>query len=130
MNKEAGVVLLEVLLSVILISVGLVVLYQPFLSSLSALDYASCRLDADHWMINRMWEIQGQFARTRSLPGPIESEPVALGGRHGQHRMTLQPLTLDGQLLEATHQVWWHVGSKTKKVELTTYLFSQAESKP
>lgn len=55
-GKKAGMTLIEVLLSVTILTIGLLVLYRPFLTSLDAITYVNDRIEADRLLSHLVWE--------------------------------------------------------------------------
>ena len=77
-RASAGFTLIEVILSVVIHSVGLVAVNQTLLHSLSVLSYSQTRFQANRLAENKMWEIQNQTF-SKNQPPPRRDEGVLLG---------------------------------------------------
>lgn len=74
---QAGFSLIEVLLSVVILSAGLVLINQTLLQSLVAADYANTRARADRAANKRIWEVKSLVWTERARP-PVKEDGVLL----------------------------------------------------
>ncbi len=77
---QSGFSLIEVLLSVVILSTGLVLINQTLLRSLTAADYANTRARADQAVEKKIWEVKSLAWAERSRP-PAREEGVLLEGK-------------------------------------------------
>ncbi|MCM8774735.1 MAG: hypothetical protein NC930_00025 [Candidatus Omnitrophica bacterium] len=122
MKTQTGMILLEILLSVLVLSVGLIAVYRPLLASLSALDYADTRLEARHFIADRIWECQRAILEKKRLPTMVQKQPVVLNKRQAYYQVKIMPLSPDNHLLRLNHVVWWRAGGRIKNVKQFTYV--------
>jgi len=78
---QQGFSLVEVLLSVVILSAGLVAVNQTLLQSLAAADYVNTRAQADQASEKKIWEIKNS-AWVDRVPPPLREEGMLLEGRN------------------------------------------------
>lgn len=115
-----GFMLVEAMVAAAVLSLGVVMLYRSFFSSLDAVQYASHRIFAQIW-------IQGKIAAEREnvillgevVPG-TEAASFVLEGREFSWHRTLQSLDADLYMLSIT--LSWKDAARTRTESYTTYL--------
>lgn len=65
-NKKAFS-LIEQMVAVAVLSLGIVLIYGAFFTSLNAFNYSSSRLDALSWMDEKIWETQNELICSGAL---------------------------------------------------------------
>lgn len=78
--QQRGLSLIEVMLCVVVLSVGLAAVNQTLLKSLESLIYVQNRFEADRVASNQIWEIQNQ-AWHHQAPPPMRSDGSWLGNK-------------------------------------------------
>lgn len=116
-----GFTLIEVMLSVTLLSLGLIAVNQTLLSSLSILNYSDTRFDADQAAQHKIFEIQDQALHHKQAPRAKE-EGVLLRGRK-TFSYLLQSVSVRGSqsLYEVRLRVQWLDAGKEKGLNRTFY---------
>ncbi|MFC1699424.1 prepilin-type N-terminal cleavage/methylation domain-containing protein [Candidatus Omnitrophota bacterium] len=62
-NKKAFS-LIEQIIAVAVLSLGIMLVYEAFFTSLGAFNHATRRLDAQRWMNEKIWDTEDQLQRT------------------------------------------------------------------
>jgi len=62
-----GFTLVEIMVTVAVLSFGIVMLYQAFFTCLNAFGYSLRRLDAQRWMDEKIWEMEDELIRSGTL---------------------------------------------------------------
>ena len=76
-NKTRGITFIEVMLTVVILSVGLVGLYRSFFSAVNYLDHLSARLYALNLMESRIATIERDFRSLKDFDiGPLQEDAV------------------------------------------------------
>lgn len=118
---QKGMTLIEVLLAVVILSVGLVTVYRALLGSLQTLKYAENRLEG-HWaLIQKVWEMQDYLERMKKLPVLEDDGAISLGGRNAKYEVEVNPLSADRDFFEIRHRLVWKFQGKNKRIERTGY---------
>ena len=119
-----GMMLLEVLLSVVILAVGIVIIYRPLLAATSALYLSDNRMEADRLLSFKRWELARDLLKQEWLP--IKSEMVVGKRKTYDYRMQISPLTEDGLLQKVTHELSWREGGRIKNVKRDSFILVSA----
>lgn len=122
LNKRSGFLLLEVLVSITVISMGLVYIVRSFSSSTRAIETATRFLKSVSLAEEKMWELEakgavkkgrdeGRFKEDENFRWRIEAE--------GLRDVPINVLKLKVE--------WKGVAQKTQRVSLETYLWNEEE---
>ena len=122
MKTSAGIALLEVLLSVVLLSAGLIAVYQPLLASVSAMDYLDYRVESRRLIANFIWNVTDAAVKTRTLPAEPETGTLMGGRRVVRYRAAIRPLTKDSALSQLDVTVFWQAGGRKRELTHALYL--------
>ena len=120
-SGQNGFTLIEVMLSVVLLSVGLVAINQALLKSLSTLAYLQTRGQANSITQNKIWEIQS--AAWNQNEAPSRKEDGVLLGTHQAFNYKLQSVTVRGSelLYEIRLAVRWLESGKELGLQRSFY---------
>ena len=128
MKGESGIILLEVLLCVILISVGIVVVYQPLISSMQALHYAETRADAENYVMQEINKIRKYADISKKMPEVGGTKRIKINDRNADYRLQITPVSPDRKLVEVKHEVSWKFGGRIKRFHKTLFLYVPYEA--
>jgi Tfp pilus assembly protein PilV len=117
-----GISLIEVLLSISILSGGLVAVYQPLLSSLDILNYADVRSEASRLASDFIWQLEQDVQRMGELS--YENKVGILLGqdRTYQYDLNVYPVSKLPQLRELELSVSWTVGGRQKHINRLSYM--------
>ena len=118
MNQK-GMTLIEVLLAVVVLSIGLVAVHRALLASFQTLKYAENRLEAERILSEKKWELEDYLSRMKRLPASLSNETVSLGSRKASYSLTTDSLGLD--FFVVTHRLQWNFQGQVKRIALKTY---------
>ncbi len=113
---QSGFSLIEVVLSVIVLSVGLIAVNQTLLFALSSLNYADIRMQADQLAEEKIWEVQSTARHSAQKP-PVREEGEILGSDRAFNYI-LQSVAVRGSsyLYESRLSLEWRDSGKKNKI--------------
>ncbi len=119
--QKTGMTLLEVLISVSLLSFGIVAIFQPLLTSLSALNYVDTRSEASRLAANFLWELKEQSTQSKNFL--LRSGSGKLIGQTKTYNYDLSVNRFESarDLREVKLSVLWISGGQKKQVERIAY---------
>lgn len=107
-------------MSAVILSAGIIAVYQPLLSSISGLHDAEHRLAAGRVLSEQLWLIQSGMVRLGRFPHESPGA-VTVGNKAFYFGYREKPLTSDGKLYSVEGLVSWQSGSKRKSIKRTVY---------
>jgi len=120
--RAGGFTLIEVLLSVLILSVGLIGVFRPLLASMSALEFIGNRSEASRLMIHLIWKHQEE---SRVLGEIVErlGQGELVGAESVYHySLKAEPLSSRGRLYQVDYKISWHEGGRNKSLSRGAYL--------
>ena len=132
-GSKRGLALMEVMVSVAIMSVGLVAIIQAFITAVGALRTAQNRVYARQILEDKMIEIEQELIEEGGVePGSSRGE-IELGNRSFDWSLEISPveegeeLDLSEELNESRLSVSWQEANRAKDVLLVTYLENKKE---
>lgn len=122
-GKEKGITFIEVMLTVIILSVGLVALYRSFFSAVNYLDHLSTRLYAFNLMEDRIAVIERDFRSLKDFDiGPLQQEAV-VNNRPVlfQYAVDLKPVGTLLSVFELDIVLSWQEHGRSVSISRTAY---------
>ncbi|OGX29559.1 MAG: hypothetical protein A2705_01355 [Omnitrophica WOR_2 bacterium RIFCSPHIGHO2_01_FULL_52_10] len=125
-RDQRGSLLIEVLVSVVILSTALTLIIQSMAASLRAIQYGAGYTTALILLDNQMCDLlrkgtaKSGLRETKNLAGPA-------GSRTGySYSMRAEPsdIVADNKIVEVDASVAWRSGKKDSTVDLTTFLFA------
>lgn len=121
-GKARGLTLIEVLVSVIILSLGLVAVYGPLLLSLAVFDEAHARLEAGRLLSNHIWLLEEEVLRTRRKL-PAEQSGILMGAEKAyEYLVAARALDDEGTLYQASFAVGWKGAPRQRRILRTVYV--------
>lgn len=117
MQGIKGITLIEVLVSVVLFSIGIVACYRPLLVSLDALQYSEERIQADHVLSEAVWKLNEKVLRGEKLHGGMDQVSIDSGLARYQIQQIVQYQTEDHRLAEVKLRVSWPHSDRSKAIQ-------------
>ncbi|MEK7850185.1 MAG: prepilin-type N-terminal cleavage/methylation domain-containing protein [Candidatus Omnitrophota bacterium] len=122
-RRTLSFTLIEVMVTVSVLSFGILLLYHSFFISVDSVQYASNRLNAQIWLDVKAWEEKDAFARAGgAMPTASEAGVVKLNGRDFIFQSSIQPLEAD--LYTLTLALSWKESGKERSLFYATYLIA------
>lgn len=119
-NKRSGFMLLEVVLSVFIVTVGVVFVIGSFITSIKAFRVSKSYLDVLNLMEEKMWEYaESGEIEEGSDSGKFEDYEGA------EWNVEAKELEDDSPLNEVTLEVALKEGERERSIEISTYLFNK-----
>ncbi len=115
MTKK-GIALLEVMLSILILSVGLVAVYRPFLSALSTLQKLNDRIEASGMLSQKMWEVISTVRSAKSLDWKTQREELIGKNKTFEYSVQKELLTSDELLYRLVFHISWMSGRSRQAV--------------
>ena len=118
-----GFTLVEVLLSVAILSVGIVGIYRPFLAAYAALYDQDKRAEAARIAANALWLLQKEALEQNALHRHDDRGTVL--GAHTLYDYWLKAEALSEQedLFQAHYSISWQQGGRRKNLTRVTYVW-------
>lgn len=125
-KNKRGLLLFEVMLTLIILSVGLTLILRSFSTSLNASKIAQNYTTAALLIEHKMWELEnaGSIATDLSQEGQFPEPHQKFNWRLETKDKPVQDQA--GKLNEVELSVWWQEGKRKGRTFVTTYL----ENKP
>lgn len=117
--------LIEAMLAVIILSVGMIVIYEAFFSSLNAFTYSSRRLNVLSWMNEKIWQTQDELVQTGELKTGKSIGSFVDKNRNFDWKMSISSIgqNRDSYLCKLVLTVFWK--EPHKKVSLSQVAYVQ-----
>lgn len=117
--------LIEAMLAVIILSVGMIVIYEAFFSSLNAFTYSSRRLNVLSWMNEKIWQTQDELVQTGELKTGKSIGSFVDKNRNFDWKMSTSSIgqNRDSYLCKLVLTVFWK--EPHKKVSLSQVAYVQ-----
>ena len=112
--------LVEVMITVAVLSFGAVMLYQAFFTSFDAVQYASNRIKAQLWADSVIEEEKILEETTPMILSKTEAGSVILNNRKFLWQKSIQPIDLN--LYAMTIELSWKEGARTRFLSRAAYL--------
>lgn len=123
LQNERGMILIEILTAVVILSVGLIGVYRPIAASFSALEHARMVDLAGRSIQEKVWSLEMQMKGKTVAGASEESEKISLGTRKADYQWKIKPVASDNFLIETTHQISWKSAGRIKNYSQVAYLW-------
>lgn len=119
-GSRSGFTLFEVVVTAVILSVGMVAIYEALAVSVDAFGYYRNRLTVQSWMDRKIWEVGDALMQTEG--GPIGSQTDTFRSDGKDIRFHLTPRTvIDGKLYELNLKCSWRQGRRNVSVSRVAY---------
>lgn len=123
LKSSRGVSLVEVMVSTVILSVGIVVIYEVFLLSLDTLNFFNNRLNAQWFLDEKIWQVQNALDKPAGVFVPMSREgTVSLGGKRFDWKADMILLDAQQELYRLEARAAWREGEKEKNIKRTTFV--------
>lgn len=113
--QASGFTLVEVMVSVVILSVGIIVIYESFLTSLDTLQLFFNRLNANLILTEKLWQAQDSFEQAGGVFLPLRSAgEIIMANKEFDWQLNLKEWDSRQDLFIACAQVSWQEGQKLR----------------
>ncbi len=119
-GSGAGFTLFEIMVSVAILSIGLVVILEALLVCLNIFGYSLNYLNAQCWMNEKMWRMEDYLARTEGEEAGVTTGKFRSGNKKIAWTMSITPI-IEGSLYELSLVCSWKEGSRSITVSRIAY---------
>ncbi len=115
-----GFTLFEIIVTVVILSVGLVAIYEALIVSVNGFGYYSNMLTVQSWMDKKIWEAQDILVRGGSEAAVSEGGTFKSGNKDVQFDLKKRAV-IDGSLYELRLECSWREGGRDVSVSRVAY---------
>ena len=119
-GRKSGFTLFEIVVAVVILSVGIVAIYEALLVSVNGFSYYSNSLTIQSWMGNKIWEAQDKLIRGGSESTVSETGTFQSGNKDIQFDLKKRSV-IDGGLYELRLECSWREGGRNVVVSRVAY---------
>ncbi len=116
----AGFTLFEIMVSVAILSIGLVVIFEALLVCLNIFSYSLNYLNAQCWMNEKMWRMEDYLVRNEGEEAGTTSGKFRSGSKNIAWTMSITPI-IEESLYELSLVCSWKEGSRNVTVSRIAY---------
>ncbi len=113
---KRGIVLLEVLTAVAVLSLGIMIVFRPLLNGLSAIGHLDNRMEAAFLMDKEFWEISKQLNETNEIENKSREFVVSGKTKLFNLRIDSMPISEDQSLCLVRMKISWTESNVTKSL--------------
>jgi prepilin-type N-terminal cleavage/methylation domain-containing protein len=121
LSNQKGLSLLEVLVSVVILSVGIIAVYQPMLRNITVLYDAEHRVIANRVSQNEIWKVQEWAQRFKKIPDQA-SQIITDHNKVFTQSFVFMLAPGEDKLYIAKAITSWRSGSKVKQIQRKVYV--------
>lgn len=116
--NRRGFTLVEVLISAVILAVGLVVIFEAFLSSLDIVNLVDNRLNAQWFLNEKMQQLQSNLDRQSGMFIPMkQSGAVEIANKEFDWQLDMELVDVYQELYKVTAKMNWAEGSKQRMIK-------------
>ncbi len=124
-QKNKAFTLVEVLVSAVILAVGLVIIFEVFLTSLDIVNLFNNRLNAQLFLDEKIWQLQSSLDQTSGMFIPSkQSGVVSIGARNFNWQLNMELVDLTQETFKVTAKVDWTEGQKQRNIKRQTIVKS------
>ena len=120
-NPKAGFSFFEVMITVAILSFGLVVISQAFLTSLNAFSYYSTHLKAQCWANEKIWEVSDNLVHGGFSDDQETSGNFVMGSKDITWGIEIKPIDEKEKFFQLGLTLSWQEGKRKVKVQRDAY---------
>ncbi|MFC1709579.1 prepilin-type N-terminal cleavage/methylation domain-containing protein [Candidatus Omnitrophota bacterium] len=122
-----GFTLIEIMVTVAILSFGILAIYESFFISIDAFSYYTNYLNAQGWAGEKVWEIQNKLLRLDSQMVKDNIGTFTLKNKDFNWGATIKPIAGQSGAYRLDVLLFWKEGSRERCVHRTVYAISQLE---
>ena len=123
-RKKRGFTFVEVIVATIVLALGIVVIYEGFLTTLGGFNYCLDYLDAQLWMDEKMWDVQDKLYHYKTLLTQDSEGTFIVDGKEFDWSLAYSLIqgSKEASLYEVTLDISWQEGLHRPKSTRGAYL--------
>ena len=122
LSRGKGFTLIELIMTVAILSFGIVGIYEALFVSIDTYGYYTRYLGTQDWVNERIWDIQAEFMSVKELEVGQTSGQVVRGHKTFDWTMVVKQLDLEQRLYQVDLTLSWLEGDRKVRTVRTAYL--------
>ena len=124
LRKIKSLSFVELMLSVAVLSLGITLVYQGFLTSLGGYNYCIDYLIVQNWLDEKLWEIQDKLSHYKILLTEDKEGSFVIGNKRFFWNLSYELIEgiKDMSLYQVVLNISWRQGFKKVKTQRTSYI--------
>ncbi len=124
LRKIKSLSFVELMLSVAVLSLGITLVYQGFLTSLGGYNYCIDYLIVQNWLDEKLWEIQDKLSHYKILLTEDKEGSFTIGNKRFSWDLSYELIEgmKDMSLYQVVLNISWREGVKKVKTQRTSYI--------
>jgi len=110
------------MVAVAILSLGVVLIYRTFLTSLATFKYYSTNLQAQCWMGEKIWEVEDSLLYRKGLGAGKRSGNLFLGNRKIAWRISVDSISPTEEFYQLDLTLFWQENNRRITISRTTYI--------
>lgn len=120
-KKNTGFSFVELMVTVAVLSFGIVIVFQAFIVSLNTFSYYVTHLQAQSWAHEKIWEISDKLIQKDSLDSSETSGNFIIGSKKIAWDIDIVPIDEKGEFFSLSLILSWQEGNRRVEVQRATY---------
>jgi prepilin-type N-terminal cleavage/methylation domain-containing protein len=120
-GNRKGFTLIEIMVATAVLSLGLVLIFEAFFSSLDAFDYYVNYLNANNFVEEKIWEAQDSIKRFGSLVNIQTNGEIEVKNKKISWFLISSPLGAEARLFKINLEFSWKQGKRRPKINRCAY---------
>lgn len=128
-RKCQGFTLIEIMVTVAILSFGIVAIFESFFISLDAFSYYSNYIDAQGWINEKIWQLQDQLNKEGLLIAGDDRGFLKIKNRDFDWTTSISLIDEKYGLYKLSVSLFWHEGSRERFIYRMAYAMTQIAQK-
>lgn len=118
-----GFTLVEVVLSLVILTAGIAAVYRPLISGMSSMNYLGQRMEAEQILVQKIWEFDLQANTMGGLLQKTNRDVVTSRTKTYTVKLSAEPHPAFQQLQTVEGTVFWQAGNRSRSLRRTAYIW-------
>lgn len=128
-NKRFGFTLIELMIATVVLSLGVVMIYEAYFLSLYTFNYCYDYLNIVSWADEQIWQAQDDLSRLGALSQPEVSGEFRKNNKDFKWDLSYASMGGACGLYSVDLAINWHEGAKTRRLTRTAFALRYEEKK-
>ena len=120
-NPKNGFTFFEAMVTVAILSFGIVIIFQGFLTSLNVFDYYLTHLKVQSWANEKIWEVSDRLVRKDFLAGEEAGGQLTIDNKNIAWNIHIIPLDDEENIFKLSLFFFWDEGKRKIQVQREAY---------